>query len=169
MKQSINVHDIKENAFTQFEKRWALLTAAKPGGGVNTMTVSWGGLGILWAKPMAMVVVRPQRYTLEFIEAADVFTLSFFPESCRPALNLCGSQSGRDMDKIKEAGLTPVTGAHGEVYFEEADLVYTCKKSFRHAMTPDEFLLPDTAASIYPQKDYHVIFFGEIVDCLTES
>ena len=169
MKTSINVHDIRENAFTQFEKRWALLTAAKPDGSVNTMTVSWGGLGILWAKPMAMIVVRPQRYTLEFIESADVFTLSFFPESYRPALSLCGAKSGRDTDKIKEASLTPVTGDSGEVYFEEADLVYVCKKSFRHAITPDELLLPDTAASIYPKEDYHVIYFGEITGCLTES
>jgi flavin reductase (DIM6/NTAB) family NADH-FMN oxidoreductase RutF len=115
---------------------------------------------------MVMAVVRPQRYTLEFLDAAEMFTLSFFPEEYRPALNLCGSKSGRDLDKIKAAGLNPVAGNGGAVYFEEADLVYVCKKSFRHHITPDELLLPHTAADIYPKEDYHVIFFGEIVECL---
>ena len=169
MKTQKNVFEIQENAFTQLEKRWALLTAAKPGGSVNTMTVSWGGLGILWGKPFAMIVVRPQRYTLEFLEASDVFTLTFFPESRKEALSLCGVKSGRDTDKIKEAGLTPVRGERGEVYFEEADLVYVCKKSFRHHMRPEELLLPETAGEIYPDGDFHVIFFGEIVECLSEK
>ena len=96
----------------------------------NTMTASWGGVGIMWGKNAVTTYIRPQRYTKEFVDANDTFTISFFDESYRKALNICGSVSGRDKDKIKEAGLTPYF-VDGTAAFEEANLILVCKKMYQ--------------------------------------
>ena len=100
-----------ENVFRLVGKDWMLITAAgKTAEGqetVNAMTASWGGMGVLWNKPVAFCFIRPQRYTFTLTEQSERFSLSFFTEAYRPALRLCGSKSGRDTDKLAEAGLTP--------------------------------------------------------------
>ena len=97
---------IEENLISLIGDKWMLVTAEKADGTVNTMTASWGGAGVIWNKPSAFVFIRPQRYTFEFTEEADIMTLSFFGEERRDALKLCGRVSGRDCDKIRDAGLT---------------------------------------------------------------
>lgn len=134
----------------------------------NTMTASWGGLGVLWGKDIAFCVIRPGRYTYEFMEKADTFTLSFFGNEYKKALSFCGSHSGRDCDKAKETGLTPVESENGSVYFGEARLVLECKKIYFDDINPENFIDPDIDSN-YPKKDYHRMYVGEIVNVLAKT
>jgi flavin reductase (DIM6/NTAB) family NADH-FMN oxidoreductase RutF len=147
-----------------FDKDWFLLTCGDfPSRHFNTMTISWGALGFIWGKPVAMVVVRPQRYTHEFTERYGDFTLSSFPKRFRTALNLLGSTSGRQGDKIGKSGLTPCAAESvRSPCFEEATLVLECRKIYRDPIDPAGFLDPAIAAN-YPARDYHTMYFGEIV------
>ena len=153
---------MKIDPFTTFDKRWFLLTAGDfAKGDYNTMTVSWGFLGTMWSMPVAQVVVRPQRYTREFLDKYDTFTLCSFPEKYRPALTLLGAKSGRDSDKIAESGLTPIAASKvAAPIFKEADLVFECRKHFRLQMTA-ESMLTDKALNSYPAKDFHFMYIGE--------
>ena len=142
-----------------------MLVTAGSHGSFNTMTASWGGLGVLWSKKVSFIVIRPSRYTYEFIERSASYSLSFFEEKNRDALMLCGSKSGRDMDKVKEAGLTAVTD-DGPIYFKEARLVMQCRKLYFQDLQPVNFL-DGSIEKNYPQKDYHRWYVGEITRCLT--
>ena len=167
MFEKIDPKALDQNVFSLIGDQWMLITAGKQDQ-CNTMTASWGGLGVLWGKPVATVYIRPQRYTLEFVEREDTFTLCFFGEQYRKALALCGSQSGRDVDKVKECGFTVAT-AEGAPYFEEADLVLVCKKAYWQDMDPTHFLDGEIDSKWYPEKDYHRIFIGEIVEVLRKK
>ena len=116
---------LTENVFSLIGDRWMLITAGTPDH-CNTMTASWGGLGVLWRKPMATIYVRPQRYTFGFIEQSDEFTLSFFGPQWKKALSYCGAVSGRDEDKFAACGFH-VAAAGQAPYIQEADLVLVCK------------------------------------------
>lgn len=161
--KKINPEEINDNVFKLVGKDWMLITA-KNGEKFNTMTASWGGLGILWGKQIAFCVIRPQRYTYEFVEKSDTYTLAFFDNQYRKALNICGSKSGRDTDKVAEAGLTPVELSPEAVGFDEARLVIECKKLYFQDLEPENFLDPDINKN-YPNKDYHRMYIGEIVNC----
>ncbi|BDF70421.1 flavin reductase [Oscillospiraceae bacterium] len=162
MLQKIDPKTLDENVFSLIGDRWMLITAGAPER-CNTMTASWGGLGVLWGKQVATCYIRPQRYTFEFMEAGERFTLSFFGEEYRKALAFCGAKSGRDVDKIKACGLTVAAGAGDAPYFEEADLVLVCKKAYWQDLDPSHFLDPEIEKH-YPQKDYHRMYIGEIVE-----
>lgn len=164
MFEKINPKALDQNVFSLIGDQWMLITAGTKDQ-CNTMTASWGGLGVLWGKPVATVYIRPQRYTLEFVEREDTFTLCFFGEAYRKALALCGSKSGRDVDKVKECGFTVAT-TEGAPYFEEADLVLVCKKAYWQDMDPTHFLDDEIDNKWYPEKDYHRIFIGEILEVL---
>lgn len=155
--------DIGGNVFDQIGSRWMLVTAGDRRK-FNTMTASWGGMGILWGRPVAFSFIRPQRYTYGFLQKNSFYTLSFYDEKYRDVLSLCGKKSGRDCDKVKEAGLTPVFSDQS-VYFDEADLVLICKKLYEQPMDPACFLDPSIERN-YPDKDYHRIFVGEIAKVL---
>ncbi len=132
-------------------------------GHYNAMAVGWGSFGTMWDRPFALVVVRPSRYTYQFIEKYPTFTLCAFPSAYRPAVDLIGSKSGRHMDKIAAAGLTPVAAsAVAAPAYAEAELVVECRKIFRSEFDPSQFIDPSIDAN-YPNKDYHRIYFGEIV------
>jgi flavin reductase (DIM6/NTAB) family NADH-FMN oxidoreductase RutF len=148
------------NIFELIGKKWMLITAGKPGS-YNTMTASWGAAGVLWSKNVCFCFVRPGRHTRIFLEREESFTLSFFGEEHREALNLCGTKSGRDTDKAKETGLTPVQSPCGSVYFSEAELVIECRKIYFHDIDPKNFLDPSIGGN-YPKKDYHRMYVGEI-------
>jgi flavin reductase (DIM6/NTAB) family NADH-FMN oxidoreductase RutF len=152
--------DIREagNAVQLIADDWALLSAGDSDHW-NTMTISWGGIGQLWGFSCAFVFVRPQRHTLQFIEGSDCFTLSFgLP---RKTLQFCGSVSGRDCDKIKEAGLTACSEG-AAVWPEEAQLVLLCRKAAVQDLDPAGFL-DETIARNYAEQDYHKMFVGEIL------
>lgn len=158
--KTIDIRDVKDNVVQLISDGWGLLTAGTTDS-FNMMTVSWGALGELWGKDVAIVFVRPQRYTLEFLEREDRFTLSFYDPAYRPALALCGSKSGRDLDKAAAAGLTPVA-ADGSVTFAQAKLTLVCRKIAVQPMDPAGFLDP-AIAQCYENGDYHKVFVGEIL------
>ena len=117
--KEVAIEDLAFNPFTKIGKEWMLITAGDENGH-NTMTASWGALGEMWGKHVATVYIRPQRYTKEFVDQKDTFTISFYSEEYRQALNICGTKSGKDCEKEKEAGLTPYY-VDGTTAFEEAD------------------------------------------------
>jgi flavin reductase (DIM6/NTAB) family NADH-FMN oxidoreductase RutF len=162
-------HEIAINSFAlkpfqQFDEGWFLLTAGDFGSGqFNTMTISWGSIGIIWNRPMVQVVVRPTRYTYQFMENHDTFTLCALPEDQRDAMSLIGAKSGRDGDKILESGLTPIpsqkVAAPG---FAEAELILECHKMYWGDIDPQHFLMTEINQN-YALKDYHRFYFGEIL------
>ncbi|MBR5496130.1 MAG: flavin reductase family protein [Oscillospiraceae bacterium] len=163
--KEISPYEIANNAFSLISKDWMLITAGDKQNH-NTMTASWGSIGFLWNKPIATIYVRPQRYTFEFLEQNDTFTLSFFDEEYRDALKLCGAKSGREINKDKETGLVPLE-TDGATYYEQARLVLVCKKLYFQDITPDNFI-DDTIDSNYANKDYHRAYIGQIVKVLAK-
>lgn len=155
----IKADKIKGNIFDLIGRQWMLVTAGDRDN-YNTMTASWGGAGVLWNKPVSFCFIRPQRYTLEFLEKYDHYTLSFYDEGYREALNYCGSHSGRDSDKVKQTGLTPDFDGDA-VYFDEAKLVLVCRKLYMQDMNEESFI-DKSLLSNYAKGDYHKIFAGEI-------
>lgn len=165
--ETIRPQDINENVFDLIGSQWMLVTAGDSNGN-NTMTASWGGMGVMWGKDVAVTVIRPQRYTMEFVKKNDLFTLSFYDQQYKPALGICGSKSGRDIDKAKETGLTPVF-QEGTTYFEQAKLVLVCRKLYDSPMDPSNLLDEAVDEKWYPDKDYHRMFVGEIVKVLRKA
>lgn len=163
----INPLELNESPFRIIGKEWMLLTAGTPKKW-NTMTASWGAMGELWFKPVAFTFLRPQRYTLEFVEREPVFTLSFFDEKYRTALNFCGAHTGREFDKAAETGLTPFATENGSVAFAEARLVLECRKLYFQDLDPSHFLDPSIEQN-YPKQDYHRMFVGEVVKALVKG
>lgn len=159
--------DFDQNPFTLIGKQWMLITA-KNGDKVNAMTASWGGLGVMWNKNVAYVVIRPQRYTKEFVDASDSFSLCFLGEDYRKTLNYFGTVSGRDEDKIKEKGLTVLENSDIP-YFEESEIVIFCKKLFRQHLTEDSFIDLSFNKTFYPNSDHHYLYISEITEILKKG
>ncbi len=164
--REIKPEHLPDNPFKLIGSDWMLITAGTVQK-FNTMTASWGGLGILWERKVAYIFIRPTRYTYEFMEQTSQFTLSFFEEAQRTALQYCGTHSGRDGDKVKAAGLTAVHDG-GCIYFGEARLVLSCRKLYQQDIAPANFLDP-AIDGMYPRKDYHRMYVGEIVKCLGQG
>ncbi|MBQ2774780.1 MAG: flavin reductase family protein [Clostridia bacterium] len=158
--EKIDICQLSDSFTKMIRDDWALLTAGDKDS-FNTMTVSWGASGELWGKDVAIVFVRPQRYTYEFMEKSDTFTLSFFGSEHKKALSFCGSKSGRDVDKAAECGFSPVT-LDGSTAFDEAQTVIVCKKIAFQDMDPAGFL-SDEINNNYAKNDYHRIYVGEIL------
>jgi flavin reductase (DIM6/NTAB) family NADH-FMN oxidoreductase RutF len=158
---------LTDNVFKLLHKDWMLITAGTPDN-FNTMTASWGGFGVLWNKPVAFLFIRPTRYTFEFSEKCDIITLSFFKEEHRNALNICGSCSGKDLDKVKKAGITPITTDNGGVSFAEARLFMDCNILTFSDIDPTHFRIPDIDRH-YPLKDYHRMYMSEIISCYSNA
>jgi len=158
---------ITDNPFKLIGEDWMLITAGTPAA-FNAMTASWGGLGVLWEQPVAFVFVRPSRHTHGFLERAPAFTLSFFDAAHRPALEFCGSHSGRDVDKVARTGLTPRHDIAGAVYFAEARLVLVCRKLHAQDLDPARFLDP-AIAGFYGTRDYHRLYVGGITQALRRA
>lgn len=151
--------------FSQFDKKWALITAGNKDS-FNTMTISWGGMGTIWNKPVVTAYVRTSRYTHEFIDREDYFTVSFFPEEYKKTLGVLGSKSGRDMDKMHDSGLT-VKVLENSVTFEEAELTLVCKKLFKQTLSKDNILESETSARAFYNTDAeHDMYIGEVVDII---
>ena len=165
--KEIAVEELKFNPFTKIGKEWVLVTAGNEEGH-NTMTASWGGVGVMWGKNVVSVYIRPQRYTKEFVDANDTFTLSFYDETYKKALSICGSKSGRDCDKETEAGLTPYY-VDGTTAFEEADMILVCRKQYHQDMAPEHFDVKENDEKWYPDHDYHTMYMAEIVKVLVKE
>lgn len=164
MLQKIDPKSIHDNPFALIGDQWALITAGDRDS-CNTMTASWAGIGVLWNKPVATIYIRPQRYTYQFTEQSDCFTLTFFaPGERREALALCGSKSGRDMDKFAAAGLSVAFAACGAPYVAEGELVLVCKKLYAQDLKEECFLDGSLIDKNYPTRDFHRMYVGEIIE-----
>jgi len=167
MFNKISPENIEKNAIHLIAKEWMLISAGTIDN-YNNMTASWGGLGNLWNKPVAFVFVRPPRYTYQFLEANDFFTLTFFEEKYREMLQLTGSKSGREINKMKELGLTPIKSENNSVYYEECSLVLECRKLYFHDLDSSNFMDEKVIAN-YPNRDFHRMYIAEISNCLIKK
>lgn len=165
--QRISPEIIHDNMIDLINNKWMLITAGEIKK-FNTMTASWGSIGVLWNKPIAICFIRPTRYTYEFANRSNIFTLSFFPEKYRKILNYCGSKSGRDVNKIEATGLEPLITHNQGITYEQARLCIECRKIYTDDLDPGNFLLPEIDAKNYPRKDYHRMYIGEILNCYTK-
>ena len=160
--KKIPVSELMMNPMTKIGKEWMLVTAGTQDRGYNTMTASWGHLGHIWGYDTSVIYIRPQRYTKQFADREALYTLCFFP-GYKKEMAYLGTQSGRDEDKVAATGLTPVFG-DGFTYFAEASLVLVCRKLYQ-APLKEEFFLDKTAAEKnYPNKDFHDMYVGEILE-----
>lgn len=148
-------------------KDWLLITAGNTEG-VNTMLASWGGVGVLWSEPVAFIFVRESRYTKEFIDENDSFSLTFFTEEYKDGLSLCGTVSGRDCDKITQAGLT-VVNADSVPYFSQAAIVFNCRKLSKTLLKPEEIFDKTILEQHYKTEDYHYMYVGKIEEILVNN
>lgn len=159
--KEITVEGLDLNPFSKIGNEWMLITAGDEKK-FNTMTASWGNLGVLWGKNVVTTYIRPQRYTKEFVDTNDFFTLTFFEERYKKALSLLGSTSGKDLDKVAQAGLTPLF-LDQSVAFEEASLILICKKLYHDTLKPECFDEKEEEVKCYPGKDYHTFYIAEII------
>lgn len=166
--KNLPAEKLQENFIADIGSEWMLVTAGDRDG-YNMMTASWGFTGVMWGFPCAITAIRPQRYTLEFMEKSRYFTLSFYGEN-KKIHGICGKQSGRDIDKTAATGLTPVFDPEtGAPYFAEARLVLICEKIYMQDLAQDRFTDTQIPASIYPANDYHKMFYGKIVSALVQQ
>ena len=156
----IKPEELQKNVFSMIGKEWLLVTAEKDGK-VNTMTASWGGLGVMWGKNVAFIVLRPQRYTKEFVDAGETFSLSVLDGEYRKTLNYLGTVSGRDENKVEKSGLT-VEHEDGTLYFGEANTALVCRKLYAQPYDPSCFIDKACDERWYPEKDYHTMYIAEI-------
>lgn len=143
----------------------ALLTATDKEGNVNTMTVSWGGTGILWGREVAFVFVRPERYTYSFCEDGETMSLSFFGKDKKDVLSFCGTKSGRDVDKFKECNLK-YTLENGACVFDGAEITVLLKKLYAQDLK-EECFNNDSCKSFYQNGGYHKMYICEIKDIIS--
>jgi flavin reductase (DIM6/NTAB) family NADH-FMN oxidoreductase RutF len=162
---NVSPETLTDNVFKLISQDWMLITAGDRTK-FNMMTANWAGLGYLWYQPVSFCFVRPQRYTFEFMEKSAPYSLSFFSDEYREALSLCGSQSGREVDKVKATGLTPAFTDTGTPYFAEARLVLECRKLYARSLEEAGFVDTGIPAEVYADKDYHRMYVGGIVQCL---
>lgn len=163
--KTISMKEVTGNVCEMFRSQWALVTAGDEKQ-CNTMTVSWGGVGVFWNRDVATIYIRPNRYTKKFIDEQECFTISFLPSQYKEALSICGKESGRDGDKFEKAGITKAF-FQGVPYVGEAELVFVCKKMCQGDIDPDSFANKEDDAKFYEQKDYHHYYIASIEQVLT--
>lgn len=162
--------DINELEFSptkEIGESWGILTGCDENG-CNSMTVSWGSIGVLWSKPCVFAFVRPGRYTYKFMENGEYFSLAIMSPEIHSQMAVFGSKSGRDCDKYAESGFT-LCDENGVKYPEEANIVFICKKIAAGDMKPEWFIDETIDSKNYPKKDYHRMFIGEIITVLKKD
>ena len=164
--KELNAFELNENMISTIGRDWMLVTAGTEES-FNTMTVSWGGVGILWNKPVVYTFIRPQRYTYEFLENSEYYTMSAYPNEYRNAKKLCGTRSGRNINKPLETGLTPVFDEKAP-YFEQARLVLVCRKLYVQDLCESGATDKSILAN-YHGDDYHRMYVSEIVKVLVNE
>jgi len=160
--KKIEVSELKFNPFEKIGNEWTLITGGNNTENYNTMTASWGQIGVLWNKNVMTCYIRPNRYTYKFIEECDCFTASFFGNEYKKVLAYCGSHSGRDCNKAEETGLVPVE-IDGAVAFEQADMIFVCRKLYSYDLQKENFLTDDgIPEKSYSTEPYHRAYISEI-------
>ena len=165
--KEVAIESLEFNPFTKISKEWMLVTAGTKDK-FNTMTANWGGIGFLWNKPVAFIFIRPERYTFDFIEQNDYLTLSFLGEEHKDVHKICGSKSGRDIDKVKATGLQPLFTENGSITFEQARLTFECKKLYADMIKPEDFIDQSIIDRWYGEAHggFHKMYVVEIVNVL---
>ena len=159
----VDVKTLDINPFTAIGDKWMLITAGDEASS-NTMTASWGFMGIMWGKPAVTLAIRQSRHTKTFVDSGELFTLSFYPEDMKKTLGFCGSKSGRDFEpngKAKAAGLTALS-VDGTTAYEEAELIFVCRKMFSTLLSETDFIDKSIIGSMYGDKDWHTAYIAEI-------
>lgn len=167
MLNEMDIKDLDDNPVTLFGDDWGLLTAQKEGR-VNTMTIAAGMIGKLWGKDVVITVVQPQRYTKEFLDASDNFSVSFLEKSAKETLKYLGEVSGRDENKIEKSGLH-ITEEGNIPFFEESVLTFLCRKIYVGEFQEEQFVDIPLRDGRFPKKDYHSFYIGEIVKVLKKE
>lgn len=167
MLRKVSPYKIEENFIDLIGKQWMLVTAGNANS-FNSLTASWGGVGKLWNWSVAFIFIRPQRYTYGFSETNSHFTLCFFDKKYKTELTYFGTHSGRNTDKVADTGLTPQETQLGNIYYEESKLVIECEKIYFHDLDPENFS-DNLINRNYPNKDYHRMYVGKIVNCFVED
>ena len=165
MYKEITACELNENVIKKISKEWMLITAGSEKD-YNMMTASWGFMGEMWGEDTVIAVIRPQRYTMEFIEREEYFSLSFYGDN-KSIHTVCGSKSGRDVNKTELTGLTPVFDI--APYFNEANTVIICKKQYVQKMDKNCFVDATPDQKWYPDQDYHYMVFGKIEKVLVKE
>lgn len=160
--KKITADKLPGNIIKMLTDDWMLITAGNDKK-FNMMTASWGGLGRLYNKPVAICFIAPTRYTYQLMESNDTYTLTFYTEAYRNELNFCGSKSGRDTDKVKESGLTPITTPLGNKAFAEAWLIIECRKMVSQNILHDGINNPELKKN-WEGKPMHKMYIGEIIN-----
>lgn len=170
--REISYKELQFNPMSLIADEWLLISAGSKESGYNTMTASWGHIGNIWGHgesgATAIVYIRPQRYTKEFVDREDYFTLSVLDEKYRKELAWLGAHSGREGDKFAATGLTPAF-VDGTTYVAESKLVFVCKKLYHAPLLEEGFVDPAIVAGSYPDKDFHEMYVGRIVKVLVED
>ena len=161
----MDLKKFKLEPFYKLDQEWALLTAGKKDK-FNTMTISWGGFGTLWNKPIVTVYVKSIRYTYQFMEENEYFTISFYEKEYRKDLGVLGSKSGRELDKLSLTKLTPEF-LENAVSFYEAELTIVCKKIYFQDLDIthiDNNSIPQSEIDrFYQNEPIHRMYIGEVV------
>ncbi len=168
--KEVDLKDLNLNPWNDIGKKWTLITAGNEEQ-VNTMTASWGGMGVIWGYNVVYIFVRQSRYTKEFIDEGSHFSVSFYPESEKKALAYLGRVSGRDEDKIAKVGFETLM-EDGVPYFRQAEMVFICEKLSRHYIGSDGILDKDVIAKHYDGSDadnYHDMYIGKIEKVLVKE
>ena len=165
--KEINADELNKNSFEMIGKDWMLISAEKEGK-VNTMTASWGGLGVIWNKNVVTAYIRPQRYTKEFIDNSDTFSISVLGNEYRKELSYLGTISGRNEDKISKVGLT-VVNDNNTPYFNESNIVIICRKLYVQDLKEDGFVDSSLINKNYIKGDFHTMYIGEIIKVLIKE
>lgn len=161
------IFSFSDNLLKKISENWLLISSGSIDN-YNMMTASWGTFGILWNQPVAQVFIRPSRYTFEFINKNDFFSISIFEPTYKDLLSFLGSKSGRDINKMKIEGLTPIDFNGKTVFFKEAKEVFILKKLFDLPMQ-DKIIDAEVKNIFYKNDDYHHLFFGRIIEYLSKA
>ncbi|MCD8328138.1 MAG: flavin reductase [Ruminococcus sp.] len=161
MLKEIDIKTVDLNPFKKIGDDWALLMAGEKTS-YNSMTISWGYMGVMCGKNVFLTVVRPQRYTKKFVDSSEYFTVSFFDDKYKKTLAYLGSHSGADVDKMNVEGME-AEFSDNSVYYKQASLVLVCKKLFSMEQSDAKFYDEALKEEIYPTGDFHTFYTGEIV------
>ena len=163
--KEITFKELNENMISRIGSDWMLITSGDEKS-FNMMTASWGGVGVLWNRPVVFAFIRPERYTREFIDARNEFTITFLGPEHRKAHSICGSKSGREIDKVAATGLTPFFTEAGNPVFEEARLTLECKVVYKSEIEEAKFLDPTVFPRWYDEKNgnAHIVYIAEILN-----
>jgi len=165
--KEIKPEELDKSPFQLIGNDWMLITAEKENK-INTMTASWGGFGVIFRKNVVFIVIRPQRYTKEFVDSSDTFSLTFFDKNFKECLSYLGTVSGRDEDKISKSKLT-IKHSNSTPFFEQGNIVIICKKIYAQDLNHECFIASELDIKCFPEKDYHTLYFAEVEKILIKE